>query len=234
MLNDSAPPPPPKPARLKPAHARPAPSELPLLPWEMPSKPPFAIEKVMGLDTPPPVPSAPAFSGIEDIALPPGISSEDPGSVLELWFRKEGVSEKDIKKLNQLPADQKALIRKIVQAYQIDMQRTVLEMRPNYQKIRNDLDMLKLDLSRLILISDTSKEQSEEVAAILEAIALKEAELASLQGVQDKLTGVFEKEMTDQITEVVNAWIAAQASKTKESLSGLFKDADNTYGLKWD
>ena len=181
----------------------------------------------------PDLPKDPAFAGLESFPKGEILSSKDGGSILELWFRQEGVSERDIKVLDQLPNDQKTLIRKIVQSYQVDLQRAILDLRPSYQKIAGELELLKVELSRVLLeLGPTSPDVTP--AKLLKDIAVKEEEMNNLGSVRERVVTMYRNEMRDQIAAVVNAWISAQASKSKEDLSTLFIDAESTYGLNWD
>ena len=181
----------------------------------------------------PDLPKDPAFAGLESFPKGEIIASQNGGSILELWFRKEGVSERDIKVLDQLPDDQKTLIRKIVQSYQVDLQRAILDLRPSYQKIAGELEILKVELSRVLLeLGTTSPDVTP--AKLLKDISVKEEEMKNLGSVRERVVTMYRNEMRDQIAAVVNAWISAQASKSKEDLSGLFIDAESTYGLNWD
>ncbi|MGL5253447.1 MAG: hypothetical protein ACRC9L_00225 [Brevinema sp.] len=201
--------------------------------WDTPSKQ-DALKKLaeeLSRDVPT-LPKDPAFSGLEGFPKSDIITNENGGSVLELWFRKEGISDRDIKMLSQLPNDQKSLIRRIVQSYQIDMQRAILDLRPSYQKIAGELEFLKVELSRSLL--DSKSPNTVTPARLLKDISTKEEEMNNLGAVREKLIQMYRGEMKDQIAAVVNSWISAQASKSKENLSELFQDAENTYGLNWD
>ncbi|MGL5721512.1 MAG: hypothetical protein ACRCY4_03830 [Brevinema sp.] len=180
----------------------------------------------------PALPKDPAFAGLEGFPKGEMLTNDNGGSVLELWFRQEGISERDIKMLSQLPNDQKALIRKIVQSYQIDMQRAILDLRPSYQRIAGELELLKVELSRALL--DVNTVSAVTPTKLLKDITSKEEEMNNLSGVREKLITLYRTEMKDQIAAIVNSWISAQASKSQEDLANLFQDAESTYGLNWD